>query len=76
MKKQCFIYTEGISDKKVYQKIIDSDKFKYHIKDWEFAFGNDHGCSPVDILKGCVNKTRNKAFNKIICVIDLDVIKK
>jgi len=75
MKKQCFIYTEGISDRKFYQKIIDSDKFKYHAKDWEFDFKNHHGGSPEDILQACLNKTKNKAFNKVICIIDLDVIK-
>lgn len=75
MKKQCFIYTEGISDRHIYQNIIDYSKFKYHTANWEFDIKNAHGCSPENILQGCFNKTRNKAYNKIICVIDLDVIK-
>jgi hypothetical protein len=76
MKKQCFICTEGGPDRKFYQEMVSVRKFKYHISGWEIAFGNDSGRSPEDILEACVDKTRNKVFNNIICIIDLDIIKK
>jgi len=71
----CLVFSEGGKDKKFLIALIDLPKFKYHTKKWFFNYDNASGSSPEVILERCQSAISGKAYELVLCFIDLDKLK-
>jgi hypothetical protein len=70
-----YVFGEGRKDKKFLMALIDLKKFRYHIPNWRFNYGNASGCAAEEVLKRCRKETSGVAYNLILCFVDLDDLK-
>lgn len=75
-KYTCLIFGEGRRDKKFLIALTELEKFKFHTPNWTFSYGNGSGGSVEDILQSCHRETLGRAFDLVLCFIDLDKLKK
>ncbi|MDD4527960.1 MAG: hypothetical protein PHF25_08010 [Candidatus Margulisbacteria bacterium] len=75
MKYSFLVFGEGGGDKKFLIKLIDLDKFKFHTKNWVPNYGNASGGSPRNILEQCKGAVSGRAYDLVLCFIDLDKLK-
>lgn len=75
-KHTAFFFGEGRQERKFLEALTGLKKFKDHTKNWSVNCDNGHGGSPEDILLLCCSKTINVSYDVVLCLVDLDVLKR
>lgn len=69
-------YGEAKKERKLLNKIVETKKFKYFTQNWEdFIIKSYHGESPEMILESCNNFIKGRAYDIVLCFVDIDKLK-
>lgn len=74
-KYSCLMFGEGGSDRKFLISLTELKQFQYHTANWVFHYSNGSGGSPACILGKCEKHDPNRAYDLVMCFIDLDKLK-